>query len=519
MKAFLMHPDRDFDTERELPANEEALTAGSRAQHVAERDGRRRSAAVRGCPAGPAPSLTEPDAIAYRQQVLADCLSKPAVARDLYATAGEALSAQRSVWGGILEQDAPRLLLRTSVRKMEILVGFLRRLREIADTHVADVRSPGLSRFFAMLVEELSDDYFDLIERYLKELNLKGGVLLSARLTTGNKGSEYTLRRAREQGFIARMLDRSGYSFTLADRDDAGARRLAELEDKGLNLVADALARSVDHVLGFLRMLRTEVGFYVACLNLADELTAKARPRPSRTSSPSAGHPPRPWPVRRVSRAHDETAGGGKRCGRRRQVVGDDHRRQPRRQVDVPAQRRAGPADGAVRACSWPPSPIARTPATACSPITGARRTRRWRAASSTRSSRRMSEIADRIHAGCLLLCNESFAATNEREGSQIARQVIDALLAEDIKVLFVTHLFDLAEATTSGGCRPRCFCGPVAARRREIVPARRRRAATHQLRGRLLSQGLRRPARGESESVVRTGRSPARASARAVLQ
>ena len=57
----------------------------------------------------------------------------------------------------------------------------------------------------------------------------------------------------------------------------------------------------------------------------------------------------------------------------------------------------------------------------------------------------RISGIADQIHAGCLLLCNESFASTNEREGSQIARQIIDAMLAENIKVLFVTHMFDLA--------------------------------------------------------------------------
>ena len=45
---------------------------------------------------------------------------------------------------------------------------------------------------------------------------------------------------------------------------------LSELEDRALNKVADALARSVDHVVDFLRMLRTEVGFYVGCLNLAD---------------------------------------------------------------------------------------------------------------------------------------------------------------------------------------------------------------------------------------------------------
>jgi DNA mismatch repair ATPase MutS len=40
----------------------------------------------------------------------------------------------------------------------------------------------------------------------------------------------------------------------------------------------------------------------------------------------------------------------------------------------------------------------------------------------------RMSTIAGQITVGCLLLCNESFASTNEREGSEIARQIIRAL-------------------------------------------------------------------------------------------
>jgi len=59
----------------------------------------------------------------------------------------------------------------------------------------------------------------------------------------------------------------------------------------------------------------------------------------------------------------------------------------------------------------------------------------------------RMSDIAGRIEPSSMLLCNESFAATNEREGSQIARQVVRALTEAGITVLFVTHLFDLAHS------------------------------------------------------------------------
>ena len=57
----------------------------------------------------------------------------------------------------------------------------------------------------------------------------------------------------------------------------------------------------------------------------------------------------------------------------------------------------------------------------------------------------RMSDITGHITSGSLLLCNESFASTNEREGSQIARQIVRAMLGAGIRVFYVTHLYDLA--------------------------------------------------------------------------
>jgi DNA mismatch repair ATPase MutS len=44
-----------------------------------------------------------------------------------------------------------------------------------------------------------------------------------------------------------------------------------------------------------------------------------------------------------------------------------------------------------------------------------------------------------------MVLFNESFAATNEREGSQIAAHITTALLERGIKVCFVTHLCQFA--------------------------------------------------------------------------
>jgi DNA mismatch repair ATPase MutS len=59
----------------------------------------------------------------------------------------------------------------------------------------------------------------------------------------------------------------------------------------------------------------------------------------------------------------------------------------------------------------------------------------------------RMSAIADRIRRRSLVLFNESFAATHEREGSEIARQIVLALLENNVTVYFVSHMYEFARS------------------------------------------------------------------------
>ena len=58
---------------------------------------------------------------------------------------------------------------------------------------------------------------------------------------------------------------------------------------------------------------------------------------------------------------------------------------------------------------------------------------------------KRMSAIIDHVTPRSVVLLNESFASTNEREGSEIARQIVRALEESGVRVVYVTHLFDLA--------------------------------------------------------------------------
>ena len=59
----------------------------------------------------------------------------------------------------------------------------------------------------------------------------------------------------------------------------------------------------------------------------------------------------------------------------------------------------------------------------------------------------RMKDIIELLHPSDWLLMNESFAATNEREGSEIAKGILDALLETGVQVLFVTHFYTFAQA------------------------------------------------------------------------
>lgn len=59
---------------------------------------------------------------------------------------------------------------------------------------------------------------------------------------------------------------------------------------------------------------------------------------------------------------------------------------------------------------------------------------------------KRMSQIVDNLDGHSLVLLNESFATTTEKEGSRIAYDIIKALTEAGVKVLTVTHLLSFAK-------------------------------------------------------------------------
>ena len=298
-----------------------------------------------------------------------------------------------------------------------------------------------------MLATELDAEYFQIVDAHLKELRFRRGVLISGRLGKGNKGVGYVLRKPEEQGWMQRLPigARRGYSFTIADRDESGLRALGELEGRGINLVAGAAAQSADHILSFFTMLSAELGFYVGALNLRDRLVATGHA----VNFPVPLDPDRPVLFARglqepcLALTIDGKVGGNDVNAEGKSLVMITGANQGGKSTFL---RSVGLAQLMMQSGMFVAAESFR--ANVC----GAVFTHYGREEDATMASgkldeelSRMSDIADRIARNCLLLCNESFASTNEREGSEIARQVVQALTESGVKVLFVTHLFDLA--------------------------------------------------------------------------
>lgn len=454
MKVRLLHRDRDADLERPLPAWSDELRQDLELETLLEAmaagSGFLRTISEQLLLHG----LESPEEIRYREEVLGDSLANPELVRRLYDLAVEGFEAKQNArffWFS----ESPDSQLRKALAMLELLVGVLERLRTVADEQMGAVNSEGLRGFFAMLRRELDDDYLALVREHLTALRFKDGVVVAAELGRGNRGAGYVLRRG-ERGILDRLAPdwASSMSFSVSARDEHRMRALDELRGRGIALVAAALAQATDHVLDFFAVLQSELGFYVACLNLRDRLADRGysvclpEPLPAAESALSARG------IYDVALALQRGSG---RPGSGSGVVGSDLDADGRSLIMISGAneggkstflRSLGVAQLMLQAGMFVAAEQMR--ASVCSGLhTHFKREEdaTMRSGKLDEELQRMSAIADRIEPRGLLLCNESFASTNEAEGSEVARQVIRALTERDVSVVYVTHLYDLASS------------------------------------------------------------------------
>jgi len=420
-----MYKDQDFDLQKQLPWNEQALTQDLELNTLFDAMALGDEFLFEVAKKAVLSSLKDSNTILYRQNILKDCLKNSSIVRDIYNIAVESIESKKKHYYGIFSRY-PSSILHSSIEMLQIFMGLLKKLKNIADEHAYKFESEGFTAFFAMINKELDDEYFASVQNHLRELKFRDGVLISAELGKGNEGTNYILRKPQDknQSWVKRIFapKQLVYTFYISDRDESGSRILSELRDRGINLVANALAQSADHINSFFNMLRTELAFYIGCLNLYEQLAQIGEPISF------------PLPVSPGERRHS-FKGLYDVCLAltiKQKIVGNNVNADNKNLVIITGANQGGKStflrsiglSQLMMQCGM------FVPAESfCYNICDGLFTHYKREEDATMKSgkldeelSRMSDIVDNITSNSMLLFNESFAATNEREGSEIAR-------------------------------------------------------------------------------------------------
>lgn len=386
-------------------------------------------------------SLTDARTIRYRQEVIADCLAHPELLRSLYELATEATSVRRWALG---RWQTPRSKLGLARLPLTELVGHLRKLRETCQNFAGSAGSEAIARLQTELAEQFDERYLTELETCLDALDSENGVLLSAELGPGNKARRLLVHEPIRNSKRSLFGTRNGNSFEATGDFEFPDDPLAAVVEPALDAVAELVSRSADRVTDFFRQLRTETAFYLGCLNLSARLERAGVPM----CFPSPAVPEHP--EMRCRDLRDVVL-----CLGHAPVVGNDIEAVGTTLMIVTGAnsggkstflRSVGLAQIMMQAGMFVAAEAFRADLRLGLFTHFVRREDR-----SMEHGRlddelvRMREISDRLRPGGMLLCNEPFASTNDREATLVVTPILNALVDAGVKIVLVTHLVDFA--------------------------------------------------------------------------
>ncbi len=442
MNAYLMFQDKDFNIMAETCFGKDTLTADLELQRILSNMAQKDEVISASCNSALFCPLQSIEEIHYRQENLRDAFRNPDTVRQLYEITIETEKKRRSSWHW-LSSTYLSSTFSSAVELLRLYTEMLMQLRLIADNSLSGFQSEGFRNLLIMFQRELDDDYFAEVRSTLDDLKDSDGMLISAALGNYMQGVGYVLRRKNRKGFWRRW--HFAPSFTISPRDDSGATDLGKRRDRAINEATNALAQAAEHLESFFVMLRGELAFYVGCLNLADRLQELGMP----VCIPNL------LPLNSDDRSWRGLYDVSLALTKNTAVVGNELDASNKRLYVITGANQGGKSTFLrslgqaqlmaqcgmfVGAYSFS-APIRRGVFTHFKKEEDAA----MKSGKLDEELTRMDELADHLESGALMLFNESFAATNEREGSEICYQITKAIIENGIEVFSVTHLYAYA--------------------------------------------------------------------------
>lgn len=386
--------------------------------------------------------LTSSEEISYRQEIARDAFAKPKEFRKLYQLATDALAStkKQDYW---LSSQILTTRFSSAVSVLEGFIPFLQELRKFADQNKNAFSSQGMNRLLSEIRSEIDDDFIRRAKDLVTELEFKDGMFIG--LSFDNDASLMGYQLLRKTAEDNKIKWKMAPKVTLAVNDEPGAEDISDRTNLALSQSVDTLTEAAGNVRDFLYRLQAETGFFIGTLNLADTLKSKGISYciPSISGSASKHRH-----IEGLSEATVVLSGEN--------AVNNDVATEGKTLYIITGANQGGKStflrsigqaqmmaqSGCIVMASRFESHAASGIFTHFSKLED----RTMKSGKLDEELLRMSGIADRIRSGALILFNESFQSTNEREGSEICREIVNALVEDGVEVFFVTHFFTFAE-------------------------------------------------------------------------
>jgi len=389
--------------------------------------------------------LTDKDEIVYRQEIVRDALENINLFKKLNKLADDVMESKKRALFWIMNKK-PSSVLFSNVRMLEVLIDHMVELKKILE-NPTNVKSQGLKKLIDSTNKTLTQNYIDHLKQLLKVLEFRDTMTFSGKLGVANRLSDFVLRLKEEKGSLLKIFSKDkGYSFIIDERDEAGFRALSEIKDRVLVNIAKLVHTATASILRFFEILKEETSFYIAAHNLYEIIKNKGY----WTCFPSINNN---FAQRDIEDLYDLSL---MLVVNNKIIPNDLHQRGELVTFIVGANqggkttflRSLGIAQIMFQAGLFVPAKSFSSHI--CSGIfTHFKKEEDINLESGKLDDelKRMDGIVKRVKPYALILQNESFASTNEQEGSEIATQILTAFKENNIETFYVTHMYNLAKA------------------------------------------------------------------------
>ena len=418
--------------------------------------------------------LRAKEEIVYRQDVIQDCIKKKTMVADLYKLSTDLLEEWEKLGrknNGMGVRDAKGKLI-TDLRILKLLVEGISRVRTMLEDNIEGLASEGFTALYERLTENFSEDFELNIRDILKALTffsdatgkkeVRGDFVLyfpkvqiDCGLTDGLKISDLKLehietvikQNANPRGIIAK-LQSTITSLTpgiipLYD-EQAMMGDAAALEYMTVNYVYSICSSLVSEYGSFFDQLRFQTAFYLGVVNIRSHLQCYHIDY----CFPEVGEP--------GSLKYEDLKEVVMNLEQGGEVVGNSGCLDGKRLVIITGANQGGKSTflrsiGIAQVMFQCGLPVAaKSYRSGLYSSIFSHFTRREDSAMNSgrldEELRRMDQIVSNLDKNSLLLFNESFATTTEKEGSAIAYDIVRALKEAGVRIITVTHLLSFAQ-------------------------------------------------------------------------